>query len=84
MVQEASTTWKNTHANGDSDSMPDQDQTIVTKGGDVYTSYSDAGTESGEYYDSKFNQLKHIDYEDEFGDAELEELVSSKGLQEIL
>jgi len=28
--------------------------------------------------------LKHIDYEDEFGDAELEELVSSKGLQEIL
>jgi predicted aspartyl protease len=25
LVQEASTTWKNTHANGDSDWMPDQD-----------------------------------------------------------
>jgi hypothetical protein len=84
LEQEASTTWKNTHANGDSNWMPDQDQTIVTKGDDAYTSDSDASTESSEYYDSESNQLKHIDCEDEFGDAELEELVSSKGPQEIL
>ncbi|CAN5962223.1 unnamed protein product [Sphagnum jensenii] len=64
--------------------MPDQDQTIVTKGDDAYTSDSDAGTDSNEYYDSESNQLKQIDCEDEFGDAKLEELVSSEGPQEIL
>ncbi|CAK9882558.1 unnamed protein product [Sphagnum jensenii] len=84
LVQEASTTWKKTHANGDFDWMPDQDQTIVTKGDDAYTSDSDVGTDSSEYYDSKSNQLKQIDCEDEFRDAELEELVSSEGPQEIL
>jgi hypothetical protein len=64
--------------------MPDQDQTIVTKGDDAYTSDSDAGTDSNEYYDSESNQLKQIDCKDEFGDAKLEELVSSEGPQEIL
>jgi hypothetical protein len=84
LVQEASTTWKNTHVDGDSDWMPNQDQTIVTKGNDAYTSDSDASTDSNEYYDSESNQLKQIDCKDEFGDVELEELVSSEGPQEIL
>ncbi len=84
LVQEASTTWKNTHADGDFDWMLDQDQTIVTKGDDAYTSDSDAGTNNSEYYDSESNQLKQIDCKDEFGDVELEELVSSEGPQEIL
>ncbi|CAK9276216.1 unnamed protein product [Sphagnum jensenii] len=69
-VQEPLTTWKNTHANGDSSWMPDQDQTIVTKGDDACTSDSNAGTDNSEYYDSESNQLKQIDCEDEFKDAE--------------
>ncbi len=56
----------------------------MTKGDDAYTSDSDAGTDSSEYYDSESNQLKQIDCKDEFGDVELEELVSSERPQEIL
>jgi predicted aspartyl protease len=84
LVQEASTIWKNTHANGNSSWMPDQDQVIVTKGDNTSTSDSNTGIDSSEYYDLEFNQLKQIDCEDEFGDAELEELVSTEGPQEIL
>jgi hypothetical protein len=79
LVQEESTTWKNTHANRDSGWMPDRDQVIVTKEDDASTSDSDTGTNSNEYYDSESNQLKQIDCEDEFGDTELEELVNSEG-----
>ncbi len=56
----------------------------MTKGDDAYTSDSDVGTDSSEYYDSESNQLKQIDCKDEFGDVELEELVSSERPQEIL
>jgi hypothetical protein len=84
LVQEESTTWKNTHANGDSGWMPDRDQAIVTKEDDASTSDSDTGIDSSDYYDSKSIQLKQIDCEDEFGDNDLEELVNSEGPQEIL
>jgi hypothetical protein len=56
----------------------------VTKEDDVYTSDSDDDTDSSGYYDSESNQLKQIDCEDEFADADLEELVNSKGPQEML
>ncbi len=56
----------------------------MTKGDDTSTSDSNTGTDNNEYYDLKSNQLKQIDCEDEFGDAELEELVSSEGSQEML
>jgi hypothetical protein len=84
LVQEESTTWKNTHANRDSGWMPDRDQAIVTKEDDASTSNSDTGTDSSEYYDSESNQLKQIDCEDEFEDAGLEELVNLERPQEIL
>ncbi|CAK9252897.1 unnamed protein product [Sphagnum jensenii] len=64
--------------------MLEQGQTIVTKEDDVYTSDSDDDTDSSEYYDSEYNQLKQIDCEDEFKDANLEELVNSEGPQETL
>jgi hypothetical protein len=83
LVQEASTTWKDTRSNGEFDWMPKQDQTIVTKEDNAYTSDSDA-TDSSEYYDLESNRLEQIDCEDEFRDAKLEELVSSEGPQEIL
>jgi len=41
----------------------------------MYSSDSDDDTDSSGYYDSEFNQLKQIDYKDEFEDADLEELV---------
>jgi len=84
LEQEASTTWKDTHIDRDSDWMPEQGQTIVTKEDDVYTSDSDDDIDSNGYYDSESNQLKQIDCEDEFEDVDLEELVNSEGPQEML
>ncbi len=56
----------------------------MTKEDDAYTSDFDDDIDSSAYYESKSNQLKQIDCEDEFKDAELEELVNSEGPQEIL
>jgi hypothetical protein len=56
----------------------------VTKEDDAYTSDFDDDIDSSAYYESKSNQLKQIDCEDEFKNAELEELVNSEGSQEIL
>jgi hypothetical protein len=84
LMQESTIIWQNTSTSDDSDCMPDQDRTIMTKEDAASTSDSDAGTDGSEHCDSVSNQLKQIDYEDEFGDAELEELVRSEGLQEIL
>ncbi len=84
LMQESTTIWKNTSTNNDSDWIPDQDRTILTKEDAASTLDSDIGTDGSEHYDSVSNQLKQIDYEDEFGDAELEELVRSEGSQEIL
>ncbi len=68
----------------DSDWMPEQGQTIVSKKDDVYNSDSNDDTDSSECYDLESNQLKQVDYEDEFKDADLEELVNSEGPQEML
>jgi len=84
LEQEASTTWKDTRADRDSNWMLEQGQTIVTKEDDVYTLDSDDDTDSNGYYDSESNQLKQIDCEDEFENADLEELVNSEGPQEML
>jgi hypothetical protein len=56
----------------------------MTKEDDVYTSDSDDDTDNNGYYDSKSNQLKQTDCEDEFADANFEELVNSEGPQEML
>ncbi len=56
----------------------------MTKEDNVYASDSDDDTDSSEYYDSESNQLKQINCEDEFKDADLEELVNSEGPQEML
>jgi hypothetical protein len=70
LLQKESTTWKNTHANGDSGWMSDRDQAIMTKEDDASTSDLDSSTESIEYYDSESNQLKQIDCEDGCGDGQ--------------
>jgi len=57
---------------------------IVDEGDDVSVSDSDDESDNGEYHDSESNRLEQIDSEDEFVDAEFEELVSSEGPQEML
>jgi hypothetical protein len=84
LMQDTTTIWKNTHDNGDSDWRSDQDRAITTKEGGSSTSASNADTDDSERSDPKSNQLKQIDYENEFGDTELEELVKSEGPQDIL
>jgi hypothetical protein len=84
MVQETSTSWKDAHAAQDGDAVPDQVREAVNKGDKAYTSDSDDDSDTSEYYDSESNRLEHIDSEDEFVDAEFEELVSSEGSQEML
>jgi predicted aspartyl protease len=84
LMQESTTIWKNTCTNDDFDWIPDQDRAIMTKEDVVSTSDSDAGSDGNEHCDSESNKLKQIDCEDEFRDAELEELVKSKGPQEML
>ncbi len=41
-------------------------------------------SDTNEYYDSESNRLEQIDSEDEFVDAEFEELVSLERPQEML
>jgi len=84
LEQEAPVTWEDTCIDRDPEWMPEQGQTIVTKEDDVDTLDSDDDTDNSEYYDSESNQLKQVDCEDEFKDANLEELVNSEGPQEML
>jgi hypothetical protein len=84
VVREAPTTWKDARADQGSDTVPDQDRKVVNEGDDASTSNSDDGSDASEYYDSESNRLEQIDSEDEFVDAEFEELVSSEGPREML
>jgi hypothetical protein len=77
-------TWKGTRANQDLDWMPEQGQASGRTEDDADTSNSDADTDSSECHDSEFSQLKQVDCEKEFKDADLEELVNSEGPQEML
>jgi hypothetical protein len=84
LIQDTTSIWTETHNDGDSNWISDQDRAIMTKEGGSSTSASDADTDDNERSDSDSNQLKQIDCENEFGDTELEELVKSEGPQEIL
>ncbi len=84
IVQEASTTWKDARADQDGDVVPNHDREAINEGDDASTSDSDDDSDTSEYYDSESNRLEQIDSEDEFVDAEFEELVSSEGPQEML
>ncbi len=84
IVREASTTWKDARAHQDGCVVPDQDREAVNKEDDASISDFDDDSDTSEYYDSKSHQIEQIDSEDEFVDAEFEELVSSEGPQEML
>ncbi len=84
MVRETSTTWKDTLAHQDGCAVPDQDREAVNEEDNISTSDSDDDNDTSEYYDSESHQIEQIDSEDEFVDAEFEELVNSEGPQEML
>jgi hypothetical protein len=62
----------------------DNDHAIKTKTDGSSTSISYEDTDDSERSDPESNQLQQIDCENEFEDTKLEELVESKGPQEIL
>jgi len=64
--------------------VADQDSTIVIKEDAASTLDSDTGTNGSKHGDSMPNPVRQVDYEDEFGDDELEKLVTSEGPLEIL
>jgi hypothetical protein len=82
MVRETSTTWKVARAHQYGDAI--QDRGAINEEDDASTSDSNDDSDSSEYYDSESNRLEQIDSEDEFVDAEFEELVSSEGPHEML
>jgi len=84
MVQETSTTWKEALAQQDGCAIPNQDRETVNEEDNASTSDSDDDSDTSEYYDSESHQIEQIDSEDEFVDAEFEELVNSEGPQEML
>jgi hypothetical protein len=61
LMQEATTILKDTHINDDSDWIPNQDSTVMTKEDDASTSDSDTGIDGSEHCDWEFRQLKQIE-----------------------
>jgi hypothetical protein len=84
MVREASTTWEDARAHQDGCAVPDQNRKAINTEDDASISDSDDDSDTSEYYDSESHQIKQMDSEDEFVDAEFEELVNSEGPQEML
>jgi len=84
MVREMSTTWKDALAQQDGCAVPDQVRETVNEEDNASTSDSDDDSDTSEYYDSESHQIEQIDSEDEFVDAEFEELVNSEGPHEML
>jgi hypothetical protein len=64
--------------------VADQERTIATKEDVASSSDSNTGTNGSEHGDAVSSPVKQVDYEDEFGEDELEKLVKSEGPPEIL
>jgi hypothetical protein len=87
LMRKITTILKNTHINDDFDItnwILDQGSPIRTKGENAFTLDLDIGTDSNEHSDGELHQFEQIDDENEFRDIELEDLVKSKGPQQIL
>jgi len=79
---ESTTIWQSTSTSDNPDW--EIDRAIVIKDDVATTSDSDTGTDGSEHGESVSNPLRQIDHEDEFGDNELEKLVTSEGPPKIL
>jgi hypothetical protein len=83
-MRESTTIWQSTSTSDNPDWETDQDRASVIKDDVATTSDSNTGTDGSEHGESVSNPLRQIDHEDEFGDNELEKLVTSEGPLEIL
>jgi len=84
MKSGTTTFWKDTPTNQGGDVQSNQDQKTIDGGDDESISDSDDESDNDEFHDSKSNPLEQGDSNDEFVDAEFEELVNSEGPHEML
>jgi len=84
LMRESVTIWQSTSTSDNPGWETNQDRAIVIKDDATTTSDSDTSTDGSEHGESVSNPLRQIDHEDEFGDNELEKLVTSEGPPEIL
>jgi predicted aspartyl protease len=83
-IKKSTTTWQSSSIRNNLDWVEDHDQTIETQEDTASSSDSDACTNSSEHGEEGSTPERRVDYEDEFGEGELEKLVESKGPPEIL
>jgi hypothetical protein len=84
LMRESTTIWQSASTSDNPNWVADQDRTIATKEDVASSSDSDTGMDGSEHGDVVSSLVKQVDYEDEFGEDELEKLVKSEGLLEIL
>jgi hypothetical protein len=84
LMRESTTSWQSTSTSDDLGWVADQDSIVVIKEDTTSTSDSNTGTDGSEHGDSMSKPVKQVDYEEEFGDDELEKVVTSEGPPEIL
>lgn len=83
-IKKPMTTWQSASTRNNPDWVEDHDQTIETQEDTASSSDSDACTNSSEHGEEGSSPERRVDYEDEFGEGELEKFVESKGPPEIL
>jgi len=83
-IKKPTTTWQSASTRNNHDWVEDHDQTIETQEDTASSSDSDACMNSSEHGEEGSNPERRVDYEDEFGEGELEKLVESEGPPEIL
>ncbi len=84
LMQESTTIWQSASTSDNPNWVADQDCTIATKEDAASSSDFDTGTDGSEHGDVVSSPVKQVDYEDEFGEDELEKLVKSEGPPKIL
>jgi hypothetical protein len=84
LMRESTTIWQSASTNDNPDWVADQERTIATKEDAASSSDSNTGTNGSEHDDMVSSPVKQVDYEDEFGEDELERLVKLEGPPEIL
>ncbi|CAN5964047.1 unnamed protein product [Sphagnum jensenii] len=83
-IKKPTTTWQSASTRDNPDWVEDHDQTIETQEDMASSSDFDACTNSNEHGEEGSSPERRVDYEDEFGEGELEKLVESEGPPEIL
>ncbi|CAM6024291.1 unnamed protein product [Sphagnum balticum] len=83
-TKKPTTSWQSAFTRNNPDWMEDHDQTIETQEDMASSSDSDTCANSSEHGEEESNPERRVDYEDEFGEGELEKLVESEGPPEIL